>query len=80
MPLGIGCNRKEAKEAAHADISAKYDDSTPIKCKTCSSAYPAVNLNASIMLLYPLLFLQPLSSKLQTIKFATDFCIKRSKS
>ena len=31
-------------------FSAKYDDSTPIKCKTCSSAYPAVNLNASIML------------------------------
>ena len=34
----------------HSDFSARYDDSTPIKCKTCFAAYPAVNLNASIML------------------------------
>ena len=52
MPLGIKCTTDVHKKLKkrHADFSAKLDDSTPIKCKTCSSAYPAVNLNASIML------------------------------
>ena len=52
MPLGIICITEVHKILIRGMLifSARYDDSTPIKCKTCFAAYPAVNLNASIML------------------------------
>ena len=52
MPLGIVCITDVHKILIRGMLifSARYDDSTPIKCKTCFAAYPAVNLNASIML------------------------------